>query len=108
MSNNKAPEIKKHFGRRLKELRLQLRLTQRQLADAVGIHVSFVSDMETGKKAPNLVICFDLAEALGVHVSDLLPESSGQYRKISMVEAWLRKNPDITLREIVEKVSGSQ
>lgn len=47
-------------------------LTQRALADAVGIAVPYLSQIETGKRGPSTDILKKLAEALRVSVDDLI------------------------------------
>jgi transcriptional regulator with XRE-family HTH domain len=48
------------FGRRLKELRKKKGWTQVQMADALGIDRSYISDMENGK----LNVCLPTLEVL--------------------------------------------
>ena len=55
------------FGRRLRKLRKEKRWTQVQMADALGIDRSYISDMENGKKN----VCLPTMEvlALGFEIS---------------------------------------
>ena len=55
------------FGRRLRKLRKEKRWTQVQMADALGIDRSSISDMENGKKN----VCLPTMEvlALGFEIS---------------------------------------
>jgi len=52
------------FGRRLRQLRRQKDLTQEQLAEAVGISVEFISNIERGINAPSFETLERLAAVL--------------------------------------------
>jgi transcriptional regulator with XRE-family HTH domain len=65
------------FGRRLRQLRRQKDLTQEQLAEAVGVSVEFISNMERGVNAPSFETLEKLAEALGVPVEELFSFGEG-------------------------------
>lgn len=57
---------------RLKLKRVEKGLTQKELADMVGIGQGFISDYETGRYFPRKTTLDKLAEALGCEVKDLL------------------------------------
>ena len=61
-----STEIRKRFGARVRELRLEKNMLQGELADRVGIRESYVSDIETAKKEPCLDVIKMLAQGLGV------------------------------------------
>jgi CheY-like chemotaxis protein/DNA-binding XRE family transcriptional regulator len=52
------------FGRQVKHLRNQRKLTQSQLAEASGLSVEFISLVERGRSAPSLKNIFGLSQAL--------------------------------------------
>ncbi len=57
----------------LRRLRERRGLTQAQVADAAGLHRVYVRQLESGGRTnPSLDALDRLADALGVHVSDLL------------------------------------
>lgn len=58
-------------GARLKELRLERRLTQEQLAEASGLSYKFVGEVERGVANPTLATLDTLTIALGVDVGEL-------------------------------------
>jgi len=60
------------FGRRLRELRQSLELTQEALAEAADLSGNYISDLELGLKVTSLTIIVRLAQALDVAASDLL------------------------------------
>lgn len=69
-----ADEVIRQIGRRIAELRKKKGLTQRQLADQLGVAVTWISHLET--KGSNLEVrtVVKLAEALGVEPRELWEE----------------------------------
>ncbi|MGN0438743.1 MAG: helix-turn-helix domain-containing protein [Lachnospiraceae bacterium] len=65
-------------GKTIKELREKRRLTQKELAEKIGVSDKAVSKWETGKGLPDIGIVEDLAGALSVSVGELL---TGEYRE---------------------------
>lgn len=61
---------------RLKELRKKKGWTVQQLADAVGLSKSYVSDLENGKRRANSYRLEKFANAFGVNVYELLDDGS--------------------------------
>jgi len=66
-----STEIRKRFGARVRELRLEKKMRQGELADKVGIRDSFVSDIETARKEPCLEVIKMLSQGLGVSLRRL-------------------------------------
>ena len=65
----KAPERRRHF---IKEWRKYRNLTQEQLASRLGVAVSSISQLETGKQGYSQATLEALAEALMCQPADLL------------------------------------
>jgi transcriptional regulator with XRE-family HTH domain len=63
--------LQKQLGRRIAGLRKARKLTQEQLAEAVGCSVEFVSLVERGVNAPSVAGLGGFAEALKVEVKEL-------------------------------------
>ena len=64
--------IAKQFGEVLAALRVERGLSQEELASEAGLHRTFISLMELGKRQPTLTTVFELAAALGVRPSLLI------------------------------------
>lgn len=62
---------REQVGDRLRSLRRAQGLSQRSLADQVGIDARTIGALENGRKAPTLDALFDIADALGVPVTSL-------------------------------------
>ena len=60
------------LGREIKKAREALQKSQEALAFEAGIHRTYVSLLERGKKSPTLVVIVRLAHALNVKPSELL------------------------------------
>lgn len=60
------------FGDELKKAREAANLTQDELAVRAGVHRTYVSLLERGKKDPTLQVLFRLAAALGLSASRLV------------------------------------
>ena len=63
--------LQKRLGQRIADLRKNRRLTQTELAKAVGCSVEFISLVERGVNAPSIAGLEDFAKALKVEVVDL-------------------------------------
>lgn len=63
--------LQKKLGRRIAELRRTRKLTQEQLAEAVGCSVEFISLIERGVNAPSVAGLADFAKVLKVEVKEL-------------------------------------
>ncbi len=61
-----------NLGRRIANARHDLGLTQRELADKVGVTAQAVSKWERGSSCPDIAILDEIADSLGVSVSELL------------------------------------
>jgi transcriptional regulator with XRE-family HTH domain len=60
------------FATNIRRLRAKKGLSQKALADKVGISVSYVSMLERGQRSPPLETIEKMARALGVPPSSLL------------------------------------
>ena len=65
------------LGKRIIEGRKALKITQQQLAQAVGVTPQHISLIEQDRTAPSLVVLPKLAEELGVTVDYLLTGREG-------------------------------
>ena len=65
-------EIHQMLGKSLRDLRLERRWTQEELADRAGVHPHYVSDIERGKRNVAIVNLTYLADALEMSAAELL------------------------------------
>ena len=55
-------------GISIRDVRFRLGMTQRELADAVGVDRQYISELERGKETERFVRLFHLLKVLGVKV----------------------------------------
>lgn len=63
--------LRRKFGKRLRHLRMQHGLTQEQLAEAVGLSVDFVSNLERSVNAPSFETLEKLSEVFRLEIREL-------------------------------------
>ena len=66
------------IGKRIRAQRLQLNLSQEELAEMVGISAVHMSHIETANTKLSLPVLVDLACALGLRTDDLDKDTLGQ------------------------------
>ena len=64
-------KLKKKFGKKVQNLRLEAGITQEQLADAVGLTIESISNIERGIFGPKFDNLEKIAKVLGVPVKEL-------------------------------------
>ena len=62
----------KQFGEKVRELRTKKGLSQEELAELSGLHRTYISSLELGKRNVSLINIHALAKALGVSPEKLL------------------------------------
>lgn len=88
------------LGARIKALRHERGLLQKQLAEKAGLTASMVSQIESGRLTPTLPTLRKVAAALGVSVAELLePPASG--RSISVSRK--REHPILSFEDCAER-----
>jgi DNA-binding XRE family transcriptional regulator len=67
-------DVSSRFGRRLRELRLQRKLTQSEMARRFGIDRSFISDVERGRKSISLPMIEVIALGMNLSLAKLFED----------------------------------
>lgn len=65
-------DIRKKFGKRLRQLREERGWSQEEFADRAGLHRTYVSAVERGVRNPTLSVLERLAKALSMKLSELV------------------------------------
>jgi transcriptional regulator with XRE-family HTH domain len=60
------------FGRRVRQLRLERKLSQEDLAELADLHRNYVSQIEGGRRNVSLLNILKLAQGLGVKPTKLI------------------------------------
>lgn len=61
-----------NFGKHLREARLRKKMSQGDIAEKLGVHRSYISGLERGKRNPSLLTINKMAKAIGVEPKELL------------------------------------
>lgn len=69
-------EINKYVGMKIKEFRKEKKLTQKELADLVGIKNSAISNYEQGVRIPKRDFLFKVANSLNVSIDEFFPNQN--------------------------------
>lgn len=64
-------EFTKRLSERLKEIRKEKKLTQQELAEKAGLHLTYVGHLELGKYHPTVFVMWKISRALGVSMNEL-------------------------------------
>lgn len=67
-----ATDICEQFGSRLRQLRQKRGVTQEELAHRVGMDVSYLSELENGRKEPCLRKMKEISQGLEVRLTELM------------------------------------
>ena len=103
-------EIKVVFGQRLKELRQELNLTQKEFADKVELSNQAICNYEKGDKNPQLDIVYKIAETFNVSIDWLCGRveekevsfsgiESMEFKTYSDIIKCLLKFPNLRIKE---------
>ena len=60
------------FGKKLREVRLKKKQSQGDIARILGVHRSYISGLERGRRNPSLMTVHKVAKALGISTNELL------------------------------------
>lgn len=74
------------LGRMIRDRRMELGITQYELADTVGITQAMLCQVERGTKQPSLIVGLAIADALRCTVYDLIG-GEHEYRNKSQARA---------------------
>jgi transcriptional regulator with XRE-family HTH domain len=67
-----TPDPRKLFGNRLRELRVQRKLSQEKVAELAELHRNYVGGIERGERNVSLINIVKLAHALAVKPAKLI------------------------------------
>lgn len=59
------------FGKRVKELRTEMKLTQDQFAKKTSLHKNYIGMIERGERNPSLINIQAIAKGLEITISEL-------------------------------------
>jgi transcriptional regulator with XRE-family HTH domain len=92
------------IGQKIKEVRTSKKLTQEYLANATGVNVSHISNIETNKVKVSLTLLVQICNALDTTVDYILdneyhrPTTTLEKELLNMVKDMEKEKQDILLR----------
>ena len=107
------PDLLHNLGERIRALRKELNLTQAGLSEKANISVYYVGEIERGEASPSLSTLNDIANALGVTITEMFPsEQEIPAEIIKDITTMLTvKTPDvedlILIREMVKRMTAN-
>lgn len=111
MVKNAPPQAKsKTLGPALRERRKALGLSMQAVADAAGLSVGFISQVERGLTAPSLSSLAGIAEVLQTPISEFLSQPSGVENMTRQRDrvTYAVDASDLTYERISSKFDGSK
>ena len=100
----KKENLMETVGKNLKNYRMMRHMTQEELAEKVGISISFCANIERGKKGVSMFVLRDFADALDITVNQLLYDCSTN-RHIDNIMVLLQNKPASFLSWIEKVIS---
>lgn len=79
--------MKEEIGRRIKKIRVERGLTQKELASKVGIDFTYIGKMERGEQLPSLKVLLKIADALSLPFGCFL-EDKDMVAALEMANGW--------------------
>ncbi len=81
-------------GQKMRKLRMERRLSQKDLAQAIGLSRTSVVNIERGRQKILLHTLYDIADVFEVPVTELLPERSGSEERM-LADPLAQSDPSI-------------
>ena len=110
MKNTKSKsEIDQYIGARIRECRLSHRLTQEQLASALGVSFQQVQNYEKGSNGLSAVRLFDICKILNVSLATMFPPTGpkGSPRPVPGHDSEFGHRPGVLSPRIKAGTDGS-
>ncbi len=78
MSEQPLQDIRVRFGNAVRKRRTELHISQEDFAERAGLHRTYISDLERGRRNVSLENIEKLAKALMLSMSDLMERVNNQ------------------------------
>jgi len=86
------------IGEKLKRLRMELQLTQEELADRTELTKGYISQVERDLASPSIATLVDLLEALGTSIGEFFSdEKSNQKVVFKKDDVFIKEEPDYNM-----------
>ena len=68
------------LGKRIREIRIQMKLSQAALAEMSGLSTRYISHIETARKKASLSSLVSIADAVGISIDEILYGNQAAYK----------------------------
>lgn len=83
------------LGRRIREERQKLNLTQEKLSEAINVSTTYIGQIERGERCPTLDTLIKICNSLGVSIDYLLHDSVFP-SSTTLMNLWIQLTQDLT------------
>ncbi|MEU3452085.1 helix-turn-helix transcriptional regulator [Micromonospora sp. NPDC006766] len=99
--------LRRVIGGVLRRIRLRQGRTLREVAQAAGVSLPYLSEVERGRKEASSEVLAAICRALGIHLSDLLEEARDELRQAER-RAPVTSGPELARLERAPAVRGAR
>ncbi|PNV60803.1 XRE family transcriptional regulator [Clostridium sp. chh4-2] len=95
------------LGRRIREERQKLNLTQEKLSESINVSTTYIGQIERGERCPTLDTLIRISNSLGVSIDYLLRESVTP-SSTALMNLWIQLTRDLSdneMKMIIELVN---
>ncbi|QEZ68022.1 XRE family transcriptional regulator [Paraclostridium bifermentans] len=90
-----------NIGANIKKFRKEKGLTQKELAEKIGVSGAYIQQIENNKKNPSIKTLNKISSALGVTIQELI---AGEKQQVEIIEKDITQfSTDELLKEIVKR-----
>ncbi|MDP2672162.1 MAG: helix-turn-helix transcriptional regulator [Candidatus Daviesbacteria bacterium] len=65
-------DFTQNLSERLRDVRKSKKMTQQEVAEKAGLHLTYIGHLEAGKYHPTMFVVWKIAKALGVSLDELV------------------------------------
>lgn len=65
-------DFTERLSERLRDVRKNRKMTQQEVAEKAGLHLTYIGHLEAGKYHPTMFVVWKIAKALGVGLDELI------------------------------------
>ena len=94
-----------NLGSQIKDLRIQMKLTQAEVAAALNVTPGYISNVENNRTAMSLRILMYYAKLMNISVDSLIGKVEPEYKKTALdneLQALISKMDDSRKRKLLE------
>ncbi len=87
------------LGRRIREERLKLNLTQEKLSETIDVSTTYIGQIERGERCPTLETLIKISNSLGASIDYLLHDSVTS-SSTTLMNLWVQLTQDLSDNEM--------